>query len=426
MKHCPFQQELWKPISVRLNGYMFLFRSVQNQLSRDCNSIVSLLDMRLWRFLQHVVWCLHCRHAFDWTVKVRQCLALGLDLGIAAGNSFPFHTLEFRGSKPSNARVPKKHMRNAGMFVVWFVFFHTGWLVGFYLRQQEADTLVGGPGCIGRGLVSLCRAWCVFMMSLAHLWFCVCSYVSSWCLSVSLCVSVWARLVGLGAVLFLCVVWCVFMMYLWFCMCLSMGGFGGVGKVLSLRLGDSAIMVGKADSPSQIWRGFCFLITSSACGFWRERWTQQIPGPPFGVFFWLRPKTWRKLEVEKHTQKHDTKAQQYGCGSKCKVWIKPRSHTIQTSDPDLSKGFDPDLWSRPLEWCNVLVSWCLVQWSLQSFTLPSSQATNCCKATLPSCQASKLHLSYSYEAKQSSSPAAKLQLLHIPAVKLPSWHCCKL
>ena len=96
----------------------------------------------------------------------------------------------------------------------------------------------------------------------------------------------------------------------------------------------------------------------------------------------------------------------YGCGSKCKVWIKPLSHTrsrppIQTSDPDLSKGFDPDLWSRPLEWYNVLVSWCLVQWwlhvigfpALQLFTLPSSQATNCCKATLPSCHASKLHLS---------------------------------
>ena len=38
----------------------------------------------------------------------------------------------------------------------------------------------------------------------------------------------------------------------------------------------------------------------------------------------------------------------YGCGSKCKVWIKPRSHKrsrplIQTPDPDLSKGVDPDL-----------------------------------------------------------------------------------
>ena len=82
----------------------------------------------------------------------------------------------------------------------------------------------------------------------------------------------------------------------------------------------------------------------------------------------------------------------YGSGSKCKVWIKPRSHKrsrplIQTPDPDLSKGVDPDLWSRPLEWYYLWASWCL-----QFFTLPSSQATNCFKATLPSCQASKLHL----------------------------------
>ena len=109
----------------------------------------------------------------------------------------------------------------------------------------------------------------------------------------------------------------------------------------------------------------------------------------------------------------------YGCGSKCKVWIKPRSHTrsrppIQTSDPDLSKGFDPDLWSRPLEWYNVLVSWCLVQWwlhvigfpALLLFTLPSSQATNCCEATLPSCT------------------CRKVTLLSSQAVQQPSCNCC--
>ena len=34
----------------------------------------------------------------------------------------------------------------------------------------------------------------------------------------------------------------------------------------------------------------------------------------------------------------------YGCGSKCKGLDQaPVPHTIQTSDPDLSKGFDPDL-----------------------------------------------------------------------------------
>ena len=69
-----------------------------------------------------------------------------------------------------------------------------------------------------------------------------------------------------------------------------------------------------------------------------------------------------------------------------------------THDPDLrSRPFEM-IWSRPLEWYNVLVSWCLVQWwlhvlgfpALQLFTSPSCQATNCCKATLPSCQASEI------------------------------------
>ena len=108
----------------------------------------------------------------------------------------------------------------------------------------------------------------------------------------------------------------------------------------------------------------------------------------------------------------------YGCGSKCKVWIKPRSHKrsrplIQTPDPDLSKGVDPDLWSRPLEWYYLWASWCL-----QLFTLPSSQATNCFKATVPSCQTSKLHLLQSHAAKQSSCQAAKLHVLLSHAFKL--------
>ena len=108
----------------------------------------------------------------------------------------------------------------------------------------------------------------------------------------------------------------------------------------------------------------------------------------------------------------------HGCGSKCKVWIKPRSHKrsrplIQTPDPDLSKGGDPDLWSRPLEWYYLWASWCL-----QLFTLPSSQATNCFKATLPSCQASKLHLLQSHAAKLSSSPAARVVQPRFQAFKL--------
>ena len=113
----------------------------------------------------------------------------------------------------------------------------------------------------------------------------------------------------------------------------------------------------------------------------------------------------------------------YGCGSKCKVWIKPRSHKrsrplIQTPDPDLSKGVDPDLWSRPLEWYFLWASWCL-----QLFTLPSSQATNCFKATLPSCQASKLHFLQSHAAKLSSCQAAKLHVLLSHAFKLSNCNC---
>ena len=113
----------------------------------------------------------------------------------------------------------------------------------------------------------------------------------------------------------------------------------------------------------------------------------------------------------------------YGCGSKCKVWIKPRSHKrsrplIQTPDPDLSKGVDPDLWSRPLEWYYLWASCCL-----QLFTLPCSQATNCFKATLPSCQASKLHLLQSHAAKQSSCQAAKLHVLLSHSFKLSNCNC---
>ena len=100
----------------------------------------------------------------------------------------------------------------------------------------------------------------------------------------------------------------------------------------------------------------------------------------------------------------------YGCGSKCKVWIKPRSHKrsrplIQTPDPDLSKGVDPDLWSRPLQWYYLWASWCL-----QFFTLPS-------------CQASKLHLLQSHAAKQSSCQAAKLHVLLSHAFKLSNCNC---
>ena len=55
---------------------------------------------------------------------------------------------------------------------------------------------------------------------------------------------------------------------------------------------------------------------------------------------------------------------------------------------------------------------------MQLFTLPSSQATNCFKATVPSCQTSKLHLLQSHAAKQSSCQAAKLHVLLSHAFKL--------
>ena len=80
-----------------------------------------------------------------------------------------------------------------------------------------------------------------------------------------------------------------------------------------------------------------------------------------------------------------------GCGSKCKVWIKPWSHKrsrplIQTCPRELIQNFDPHLWND-LMYGRVDV-WssggCMFLGFLLLFTLPSSQATNCCKATLPS------------------------------------------
>ena len=91
--------------------------------------------------------------------------------------------------------------------------------------------------------------------------------------------------------------------------------------------------------------------------------------------------------------------------------VRSGSSPVPTRDPDLRSRPFERIWSRPLEWHNVLVSWCLVQWwlhvigfpALQLFTLPSSQATNCCKATLPSC-------------KLPSCPCRKVALLSSQAV----------
>ena len=119
----------------------------------------------------------------------------------------------------------------------------------------------------------------------------------------------------------------------------------------------------------------------------------------------------------------------YGCGSKCKVWIKPRSHTrsrppIQTFRKDLIQTFDPDLWNDIIYWwvyvwssdgC-MFLGFLLCRWS-------PCQATKQQTVVKPRCQAVKLP---SCTATLLSSPAAKLQLLCIQAVKLPSCHCCKL
>ena len=86
----------------------------------------------------------------------------------------------------------------------------------------------------------------------------------------------------------------------------------------------------------------------------------------------------------------------YGCGSKCKVWIKPRSHKrsrplIQTPDPDLSKGVDPDLWNDIIYGRVDVCSYSPCQAAKQQTVLkPRCQAVcTCCKATLLSSQAVK-------------------------------------
>ena len=124
---------------------------------------------------------------------------------------------------------------------------------------------------------------------------------------------------------------------------------------------------------------------------------------------------------------HDSR---YGCGSKCKVWIKPRSHKrsrplIQTPDPDLSKGVDPDLWNDIIYGRVDVCSYSTCQAAKQQTVLkPRCQAVKllsctCCKATLPSCQTATV-------VKQPSCQAVKLQLLHIQAVKLTGCQAAKL
>ena len=60
-------------------------------------------------------------------------------------------------------------------------------------------------------------------------------------------------------------------------------------------------------------------------------------------------------EKSRREEEKELEESRYGCGSKCKVWIKPRSHTrsrppIQTFRKDLIQTFDPDLWNDIMYW----------------------------------------------------------------------------
>ena len=94
------------------------------------------------------------------------------------------------------------------------------------------------------------------------------------------------------------------------------------------------------------------------------------------------------------------------------LWSRP---PIQTFPRELIQTFDPDL----LEWYSIWASWCL-----QLFTLPSSQATNCFKATLPSCQAAKLYVLLIHAAKLSNCSCCQAnKLSSYQAVKQSSCNC---
>ena len=110
----------------------------------------------------------------------------------------------------------------------------------------------------------------------------------------------------------------------------------------------------------------------------------------------------------------------YGCGSKCKVWIKPRSHTrsrppIQTFRKDLIQTFDPDLW-------NDIMYWWVDVWSsdgcmLSGFLLCIYSPCEAAKqqtVVKPRCQAVTL----------PSCTCRKVTLLSSQAVQQPSCNCC--
>ena len=127
------------------------------------------------------------------------------------------------------------------------------------------------------------------------------------------------------------------------------------------------------------------------------------------------------------------------------IWLRLKmyrtgSSPVPTHDPDLRsrppiqtfrEGFDPDLWndSQCYWWVRCLVQMVAGYWvSCSAVIHPAKQPSHrsvvkprCQAVKLPSCTCRKGTL-----PSMSSNPAAKVQLWHIQAVKLPSWHCCKL
>jgi len=110
----------------------------------------------------------------------------------------------------------------------------------------------------------------------------------------------------------------------------------------------------------------------------------------------------------------------YVCGSKCKVWIKPRSHTrsrlpIQTIRKDLIQTFDPDLWN------DIMYGW-VDDWSsdgcmFSGFLLCSYSPCQAAKQQTvekPRCQAVKL----------PSCAFRKATLLSSQEAQQPSCNCC--
>ena len=121
-----------------------------------------------------------------------------------------------------------------------------------------------------------------------------------------------------------------------------------------------------------------------------------------------------------------------GCGSKCKVWIKPRSHTrsrppIQTIRKDLIQTFDPDLW-------NDIRYWWVDVWSSDGcmflgFLLCSYSPCQAAKqqtVVKPRCQAVKKSSSQAATVAHPSCQTAKLTLLQVarPACQAAKLYTC--